>query len=76
MHAGSTPAFGIAALKSRRLFRDILIPLEMKKETVKLIKKSSRERIPVSSLKGKVVPSKKRKLMEKALKEEEKTLQR
>ncbi|WP_333652784.1 hypothetical protein [Dissulfurispira sp.] len=48
----------------------------MKKEAIKLIKKSSREKIPVSSLKGKVVPSKKRKLMEKALKEEEETLQR
>ncbi|MDI6729664.1 MAG: hypothetical protein QMD44_12185 [Thermodesulfovibrionales bacterium] len=48
----------------------------MKKTTVKLIKKSSREKIPVSSLKGKIVPSRKRKLMEKALKEEEKILQR
>jgi hypothetical protein len=48
----------------------------MKKEIIKLIKKASREKIPVSSLKGKVVLSKKRKLMEKALKEEEKTLQR
>jgi hypothetical protein len=48
----------------------------MKKETIKLIKKSSREKIPVSSLKGKVVPSMKRKLIEKALKKEEKTLQR
>ncbi|MCL5978263.1 MAG: hypothetical protein M1147_09150 [Nitrospirae bacterium] len=40
----------------------------MKKETVKLIKKASREKIPVSSLKGKVMPSKKRKLLEEALK--------
>jgi hypothetical protein len=48
----------------------------MKKETIKLIKKSSRKKIPVSSLKGKVVPSKKRKLMEKTLKAEEKTLQK
>jgi hypothetical protein len=36
--------------------------------TIKTIKKISRERIPVSSLKGQVIPSKKRKLMEKALK--------
>ena len=40
----------------------------MKRETVKLIKKASREKIPVSSLKGKVMPSKKRKLLEEALK--------
>jgi hypothetical protein len=36
--------------------------------TVKTIRKVSRERIPVSSLKGKVIPSKKRRLIEKALK--------
>jgi hypothetical protein len=36
--------------------------------TIKTIKKISRERIPVSLLKGKVIPSKKRKLIEKALK--------
>ncbi len=42
--------------------------ISMKKETVKLIKKASREKIPVSSLKGKVMPSKKRKLLEEALK--------
>jgi hypothetical protein len=42
----------------------------MKKETVKSIKKVSREKIPVSSLKGKVMPSRKRKLIEKALKKE------
>jgi hypothetical protein len=41
---------------------------EMNKQTVKLLKNASRERIPVSSLKGKVMPSKKRKLVEKALK--------
>lgn len=40
----------------------------MKKQTVKLIKRASREIIPVSSLKGKVIPSKKRKLVENALK--------
>jgi hypothetical protein len=40
----------------------------MKKQTVKLIKRASRDRIPVSSLKGKIIPSKKRKLIEKALK--------
>jgi hypothetical protein len=36
--------------------------------TVKTIRKVSRERIPMSSLKGKVIPSKKRRLIEKALK--------
>jgi hypothetical protein len=36
--------------------------------TVKTIRKVSREKIPVSSLKGKVIPSKKRRLIEKALK--------
>jgi hypothetical protein len=36
--------------------------------TVKTIRKVSRERIPVSSLKGKVIPSKKRRLIENALK--------
>jgi len=40
----------------------------MKKQTVKLLERASRERIPVSSLKGKIIPSKKRKLVEKALK--------
>ena len=40
----------------------------MKKETVKSIKKVSREKIPLSSLKGKVLPSRKRKLIEEALK--------
>jgi hypothetical protein len=42
----------------------------MKRKTVKLLKKASRERIPVSSLKGKVIPSKKRNLIEKILKKE------
>jgi hypothetical protein len=42
----------------------------MKKATVKSIKKVSREKIPLSSLKGKVMPSRKRKLIEKALKKE------
>jgi len=42
----------------------------MKRKTVKLLKKVSRKRIPVSSLKGKVIPSKKRKLIEKTLKKE------
>jgi len=41
---------------------------EMKKQTLKLLKRTSRERIPVSSLKGKIIPSKKKKLIEKALK--------
>lgn len=40
----------------------------IKRITIKAIKKISRERIPVSSLKGKIIPSKKRKLIEKALK--------
>lgn len=40
----------------------------MKKTTIKILKKASREKIPVSSMKSKVIPSKKRKLMEKALK--------
>ena len=38
----------------------------MKRETVKHIKKIAREKIPVSSLKGKVIPSKRRKLIEEA----------
>ena len=42
----------------------------MKKETVKSIRKVSREKIPVSSLRGKVMPCRKRKLIEKALKKE------
>jgi hypothetical protein len=42
----------------------------MKKETVKSIKKISRKKIPLSSLRGKVMPSRKRKLIEKALKKE------
>ncbi|MEW6054870.1 MAG: hypothetical protein AB1552_13995 [Nitrospirota bacterium] len=40
----------------------------IKRITIKAIKKLSRERIPVSSLKGRVIPSKKRNLIEKALK--------
>jgi hypothetical protein len=40
----------------------------MKKQTVKLLERASREKIPVSSLKGKIIPSKKRELVEKALK--------
>ncbi len=42
----------------------------MKKETIKIIKRLSRKRIPVSSLRGRVIPSKKRKLLERALKKE------
>ena len=42
----------------------------MKKETVKSIKKVSREKIPISSIRGKVMPSRKRKLIEMALKKE------
>jgi len=40
----------------------------MKKRIVKLIRKVAREEIPVSSMRGRVIPSKKRKLIEKALK--------
>jgi hypothetical protein len=39
----------------------------MKKRIIKLIRKVAREEIPVSSMKGKVIPSKKRKLIDKAL---------
>jgi len=42
----------------------------MKKEKVKLFKKASREKIPLSLLKGKVISSKKRKLLEKTLQKE------
>jgi len=40
----------------------------MKNRTTKLFKKTSREIIPVSSLKGRIMPSKKRKLIERAVK--------
>jgi hypothetical protein len=40
----------------------------MKQKTVKTLKKTARDIIPVSSLKGKVIPSKKRKFLEKAVK--------
>jgi hypothetical protein len=40
----------------------------MQKRTIKLIRKAAREEIPVSSLRGKVIPSKKKKLLEKAIK--------
>jgi len=39
----------------------------MKKRIIKLIRKVAREEIPISSMRGKVIPSKKRKLLEKAL---------
>lgn len=39
----------------------------MQKETVKLLKKFSRAAVPVSSLKGKVIASKKKVLIEKAI---------
>ena len=42
----------------------------MKRETVKHIKKIAREKIPVSSLKGRVVPSKRKKLIEEAREKE------
>jgi CRISPR/Cas system CSM-associated protein Csm3 (group 7 of RAMP superfamily) len=40
----------------------------MKNKKTKILKKVSRRMIPVSSLKGRVMPSRKRKLIEKALK--------
>jgi hypothetical protein len=40
----------------------------IKKKTIKILKKASREKIPISSLRGKIIPSKKRKLVEKSLK--------
>ena len=43
----------------------------MKKETIKAIKKVSREKVPLSSLKAKVIQPKKRKLLEEAAKREE-----
>lgn len=46
----------------------------MKKETVKLIKKTAREKIPVSSLKGSVILSRKKKLIDKASKKEARLL--
>jgi len=42
----------------------------MKKKLVKLIKKSSRETIPTSMLRGKIIPPKKKKLLEKAIEKE------
>jgi hypothetical protein len=44
----------------------------MKKKLIKLIKKSSRETIPSAMLKGKIIPSKKKKLLEKTIKRESK----
>jgi hypothetical protein len=43
---------------------------KMKKKTIKSLKRISRERIPLSSLREKVIDSKKRKLLAKALKKE------
>lgn len=42
----------------------------MKKITVKLLRKASREKIPVSLLRGKVISPKKRKLLEKVMEKE------
>lgn len=39
----------------------------MKKETLKTLKRVSREKIPSGSLRGKILPSKKKKLIEKML---------
>lgn len=39
----------------------------MKKKTIKTLKRISRERIPSLTLKGKILPSKKKKLVEKML---------
>ncbi|MFN3739859.1 MAG: hypothetical protein ACK4TF_04200 [Thermodesulfovibrionales bacterium] len=44
--------------------------VEMIIKKLKTIKKLSREVVPVSRLKGKVIPSKKRKLFEKAMDKE------
>jgi|WetSurSiteA1Bulk_404760.scaffolds.fasta_scaffold93661_2 hypothetical protein len=42
--------------------------MQMKKRIVKLVRKAAREEVPVSSLRGRVLPSKKRKLLDKVLK--------
>jgi len=42
----------------------------MKKITVKLLRKASREKIPVSMLRGRVIPPKKRELLEKVMERE------
>ncbi len=42
----------------------------MKKDTVKIFKKTSRKAIPHSLLKCRIIPSRKRKLQEKALKKD------
>jgi hypothetical protein len=42
----------------------------MKKITVKLLRKASREQIPVSQLRGRIMSPKKRKLLEKVLEKE------
>ncbi|MEW6569808.1 MAG: hypothetical protein AB1390_01335 [Nitrospirota bacterium] len=47
---------------------DKMVKVRMKKETVKLLKKVSRKKIATSLLRGKIIPSRKRKLIEKALK--------
>lgn len=46
------------------------VKYNMQKKTVKLLKKFSRAAVPVSSLKGKVISSKKKLLVEKAIIEE------
>ncbi len=43
----------------------------MKKQTIKILRKVSREAVPAARLKEKVIPSKRRKLIERALKEAE-----
>ncbi|MBE0427835.1 MAG: hypothetical protein IBX72_14470 [Nitrospirae bacterium] len=42
----------------------------MKRRTIKILKRASRKKIPVSSMREKVITSKKRKLIEKALKKD------
>ena len=42
----------------------------MKKDTLKALKKASRKRIPVGTMKEKVIPSKKKKLLERAIEKE------
>lgn len=45
----------------------------MRKKTLKILKKVSREMAPTSKLKVRVIPSKRRKLLEKALLKESKS---
>jgi hypothetical protein len=42
----------------------------MKKDTLKALKKASRKQIPVGRMKEKVIPSKKKKILEKEIEKE------